>query len=117
MEQTMRIWRLPGPKSVLSGQRICEQVQGEAVHLETEIYYFVLHKETLIVAIYPSTEEVNFVVGSRIDQLVMEEGCKEASGEFIYGMFIARQRLQRMSSDEDLEIILEFLPMQTERSH
>jgi len=116
MEQTMRIWRLPGTESVLSGQRICEQVHGE---LEAEIYYFVFHKETLIVAIYPSTEEVNFVVESRIEQLVMEAGGKEASGEFIYEMFIAQQKLQGMSSDEDSEIIFEFLPMQTEteRSH
>jgi len=30
----MRIWRLPGPENVLSAQRICEQVRGEAVRLE-----------------------------------------------------------------------------------
>lgn len=113
MEQMMRIWRLSRQESVLSSQRICEQVRGEATYLEAEIYYFVLHNETLIVAIYPATEEVNFVVGSRIDQLVMEAGGKEASGEFIYEMFVTHQR----SSDEDWEIIFEFLPMQTERSH
>ena len=34
MGQMMRIWRLPGPENILSAQRICEQVRGEAVRLE-----------------------------------------------------------------------------------
>ena len=118
MEREIRVWQLPGAQSILTCQRICEQVRQEVPGQGVEIHLFAYFQRTLIVAVYPVNPELDFSIGSRLEQLVLEAGGMKISGGVIYRLWLMYSgELKRMDPDEDLEIIFELLPEQDMKSH
>lgn len=118
MGKTLNIWTLPGVYGVLNAEKICEQVRKEVSYdPEVETYYFVRHKETVVVAFYPTTPELAFLVGDRMEQLIQQAGGGQPSPEFIQSLIERVDQMSKMSADELFEIIFEALPLEQTRGH